>query len=330
VLQRLASAWLRVSPRRYSLAHSLALSWSFARTVSRRLSKEKVDVIFAPAASTEIACLTTRIPIIYLSDTTFGLLHDYYFWLSDLCRLSVWEGHRVERSAIARARALIYSTEWAARSAERDYGARRERIHVIPFGANLEVPADAGAPRERRGGAFPRMLFLGTDWRRKGGDIALDTLRALDRFGVKATLTVCGSAPPRDESHERLTVVPFLDMNVEGDRRRLTDHMRDSDLLLLPTRADCSPIVFSEANGFCLPVVSTDTGGVSGVVRDGENGLLLPLEAGGEEYAIRIRDLVETPGRYESICRASRRAFEERLNWDAWARRMKDVISSLT
>ena len=81
-------------------------------------------------------------------------------------------------------------------------------------------------------------------------------------------------------------MVPFLDMNVEKDRSRLTDLLMDSALLLVPTRADCSPIAFCEANGFGLPAVSTDTGGVSSLVRDGENGLLLPLTAGGESQTI--------------------------------------------
>jgi glycosyltransferase involved in cell wall biosynthesis len=316
----------RLSGRRYNVAHSLVLSARYARLIESRLRQQPYDVIFAAVASTEIARLRTRIPIVYLSDGTFALLHDYYPWLTNLSPLSVWEGHRIERAAIAKARVLLYSTEWAGRSAIQDYGAATERIHVIPYGANLTEPPTREEVGSRKVGAVIRLLFLGADWERKGGPIAVETLRALQKRNVRVELTVCGCTPPDASRIEGVRVIPFLDKRDEANSRQFRQLLLDSDLLLVPTRADCSPIVFCEASAYGLPVVSTDTGGVSGVVREGQNGLLLPLSAGGDEYAERIQALLRAEGRYEALARASRAAFEETLNWDAWGRQAARVL----
>jgi glycosyltransferase involved in cell wall biosynthesis len=325
-LQRADRALTRVARRRYNTVHSILLSLSVGRRLARRLAEARPDVIFASVASTEIATLATRVPIVYGSDGTFALLHDYYPWLSNLSRVSVWEGNWIERRAIARARAVVYSTQWAAASAVRDYHAAPGKIHVIPYGANVTDVPSRGEALARRRPRTVRMLFLGVDWERKGGGIALETLEALGRLGVPADLTVCGCAPPSGTAHPRLRVVPFLDKNVERDRKELARLLLESDLLLVPTRADCSPIVFCEASAFGLPVISTDTGGVSGVVRDGETGYLLPPSAGGADYAARIAALLQRDGEYEALVRSSRAAFEERLNWDAWAKGVGRVV----
>lgn len=317
---------LRWSGRRYDHTHSVALALASARIIGRKISRERLDVLVAPAASTEIAFLRTRVPIIYLSDATFSLLTNYYPAFSNLLALSAWEGNLIERRAIRRARALVYATSWAARSAVSDYGAPAEWTHVAPFGANLDDPPSREEALAPRTSAQYRLLFLGVNWERKGGRIALDTLRQLERRGIAAELVVCGCAPPADVQHQRMTVIPFLDKGSVEDRRRLRALFLTSHVFFLPTRAECSGVAFCEAHAYGLPVVTTDTGGVSEVVTHGENGILLPPEAGGEDYAQVISELRRAPGRLMRLGKAGRAGFEERLNWDAWGMTMRGVI----
>jgi len=54
---------------------------------------------------------------------------------------------------------------------------------------------------------------------------------------------------------------------------------------------------------------------------------LLPLEARGGGYAARIRDLFNSPGKYRAMRLASREQLEVRLNWEAWARCVSDVLA---
>jgi len=89
--------------------------------------------------------------------------------------------------------------------------------------------------------------------------------------------------------------------------------------LLLPTRADCSLLVACESNAYGVPAITTDTGGVSFVVRDGVNGYCLPYDAPGQAYAEKIAELFGDKERYHALVQSSRQRFEETLNWDRWA-----------
>jgi glycosyltransferase involved in cell wall biosynthesis len=129
-----------------------------------------------------------------------------------------------------------------------------------------------------------------------------------------------------------MTIIPFLDKDDSSQRRQFSSLLLNSDFLLVPTRSECFGVVFCEASAFGLPSISTDTGGVSGVVSEGENGHLLPLSAAGEDYARLIAEIHCDEKRCLELSMSSRRVFEERLNWDTWGKTvgslLKDVVNS--
>ena len=319
----------RVFRKGYDFTHSVLLARRYAQIIQRRLDAGAFDLIFAPSASTDVAYVRTRLPIVYLSGTTFRLMNGYYPYLSNLVAASVREGDMIEGRAIRKASLLLYPSDWAARSAQRDYGADASKIHVLPYGANLDEVAPRETVLARKASGECRLLFLGVEWNRKGGDIAFETLLALESQGVKAHLTVCGTKPPAGLSHERMKTIPFLDKRDALQRRELMDLFLESDFLLLPTRNECFGVVFCEASAFGLPIITTDTGGVPGAVRDGENGILLPESARGAQYAEVIRELHGDPRRYAELVRGGRDAFEDRLNWDAWGIATGRLISAM-
>jgi glycosyltransferase involved in cell wall biosynthesis len=302
-----------------------------ARDLARRLTPRLApgfDVIVTPAGITEIALLRTDIPIVYAHDATFDLLNDYYPRFTGLLASNVREGHLLERMAVSRAALLTYPSEWAARSAREVYGAPAERVHVISWGANLDgAPRRARATRPRPRDACS-LLFVGMDWERKGGPVALDALRALRRRGVNARLTVVGCRPPEVEGEAGVRVIPRLDKGGWWGRIRLARLYLDAHFLLLPTRADCTPVVLAEASAHGVPSLAADTGGLRGAVTEGENGYLLPPDADGEAYAALLEEIYRDPARHHALSCASRAAYEQRLNWDRWAGRMSALLDT--
>ena len=315
--------------RRFGYKHRISLSKIYARRFGAKLKSARYDVIVAPAASTEIAYLETDVPIVYLSDTTFANMLGYYARSSDLWPGSARQGDEIERRAIAGAALVFYPSRWAADSALRDYGAAASKVHVVPLGANLDqLPSGERVARRRQGGGC-RLLLIGVDWERKGGEIALGALVHLLAAGLDAELTVCGCAPPRGVSHPRMKIVPFIDKNDPAQYPRFEQLLWDADFLILPTRAECYGVVFCEAGAYGLPAVASDTGGVPGAVREGVNGFLLPLSASGSDYARVIASLVADPVRYRALSGSSRRLVETTLNWDAWALTVKPLLGEL-
>jgi glycosyltransferase involved in cell wall biosynthesis len=328
---KLVDAGYRLFRReRYMYFHSEPVAQRFGRVGERKLAEARrpFDILLA-CGSVDVAYLRTNLPIALILDATQKLVRDYYPAYSHLSARSSRELDSFERAAIQRAALLLFPSQWAARSAVADYQADPAKIHVAPFGADLDSPPPASIVETRQRTDRCRLLFLGTDWRRKGGDIAVETLVKLEEMGVEAELVVCGCVPPPQVTHPRLRVIPYLNKQDERQRKELEDLYLNSDFLLLPTRSDCTPMVFCEAAAFGLPAITSDTGGVTEIVRHGETGFALPLAARGDAYAAVIAETFANVRRYAELVRASRARYEERLNWEAWARAVTPFIQAL-
>jgi glycosyltransferase involved in cell wall biosynthesis len=305
----------------------IAESTKFASKIKKQLSQIPCDVIFAPVAKREISFIETNIPIVSLSDATFILFEKNYQINLDKEERE-WESKQ-ESIAISKASKLVYSSEWAANSAISDYQADAAKIEVIPFGANLDEPPLATEVLSQKHTSSCRLLFIGRDWSRKGGDIAFQTLTCLNERGVNAELVVVGTTPPPEIKHEKLRVIPYLNKNVPQQRKQLDELFLKSNFFIFPTRADCSPIVICEANAFGLPVFTTDVGGIPTIIKNGRNGYMLPLSASGEDYANLIVEKFSDKGVYDNLARSSREEYDTRLNWDKWAESLHQVIMSI-
>lgn len=334
-------SWLRHAPtaverlraalgRRRGLPQHSGLAATIAgRIADQRLSRlaPAADLIFSPAGSALIPGLRSRLPVVYSSDATARIMFGYYPQFSALSERAMATADDLERRTIARADLLLYPTRWAADSAIADYGADPEKIHILPYGANLvTIPEATGGPSLH---GPCRLLMVGVNWAIKGGDIAVETLRALRAQGVEAELVIAGCAPPAPVETPGLTITGFLDKNRPEDRDRLDALYRAAHFLVFPTRCECYGIVSCEAAAYGLPVIASRTGGVPEVVREHENGYTLPLEAGGDAYASRIAALWADPNRYAALRTTSRRAFDARLNWDVWGRNAASAMLSL-
>jgi glycosyltransferase involved in cell wall biosynthesis len=308
--------------RHISFDHNRLLSKRLSRVFDSRLAQASCDVIFAPNASVEIACLTTDLPIIYSTDLNWADIVDYYPGCSSMFGFARAAADRIEGGAIAKSAALIYPSAWAAKTAVEHYGANSSKVHCIPFGANFEeadIPPRAAALRHSLEKGIG-LLWVGVDWERKGGAIAHDCLLQLLRHGVDAHLTVCGCLPPQRYQHPKLAVIPFLSKNDPVQRRKLSQLFLGANFFLFPTMAEAFGIVLCEASAHGLPSLARDTGGVSGAITEGENGYLFPPDATGERYAEKILTVIQNPNTYHSLVQTSRKAYEDRLNWDAWGR----------
>ncbi|MEH2588332.1 glycosyltransferase family 4 protein [Bradyrhizobium sp. AZCC 1721] len=301
----------------------------YAADAARKISAVSPDIVFAPAGSTFAWSVPKGVPLVYASDATFRLVENYHPNYRNLSRAAREIAERLERDTIARADLVLYPSEWAAESAVRDYGADRARVHVIPWGANLEEAPDRASVFGRRKSGPCRLLFIGANWEEKGADIAIGALAELRDRGLEAELVICGCTPPGPVTQEGLTIIPYLDKNDREQRNRLDQLYRDADFFLLPTRADCYGIVFCEAAAHGVPSIAPATGGVPSAIRDGETGILLPPNATKGDYATVISETFANPDRLARLRQSSRGAFEARLNWQAWGRRVSDLIETL-
>ena len=308
---------------------SKRMLWS-SRIATRRLDMDLVnscDVLFAPMKSGVLVSLDTNVPAIYLADGTFHLMVDYYWF--DLSERDIREGELIEQKAMDNAAALVYPSRWAAESAVKDYGQPRDKITLAYFGPNLDV--DKIIPHKFTFDGHLDLLFVGVDWKRKGGSIAVEACKWLNDNGIDSTLHVVGikSLNPQIASLPFVENHGFLNKNKPEDYSKLMALYDQADCFLLPTLAECVGVSFCEANAYGVPCFTHDTGGVSDYVLDGENGYLLPLGSSGEDFGKKIKECLDN-NEMERLSTGAVRVAKERLTWDAWAARMSEVINRLT
>lgn len=306
----------------------LALA-SYRNQINRRLNGSAVDVIFAPS-SIPIAMLDGDAPVIYWTDAVWGCMVNYYGEFSRLSQTTRMSGHRQEQMAMERATFGIYSNEWAAEAA-RQYKVAPSKIRVIPFGPNLPVKHDSRDVRmfvKQRARDHCRLLFLGLDWVRKGGDLALEAAGLLNKAGLPTTLTITGCDPFGTKAKPAFVEnVGFISKRTGSGMRKLEHLLSTSHFLVLPTRAEMGAIVFCEASAHGLPSVTADTGGLASYVRNGVNGIRLPLAATAEDYAREILRMFRDQDFYEGLCLTSFEEFETRLNWRTSVRSLIQLMA---
>lgn len=315
----------RIFNRGFNRDHFLAKAFSASRKLQKHLKSSDADLIFAPTTISDIAFLKTSKPILYLNDATFHQLLNYYGGMSGFGWLSKKTTVLIEKIALQKSDALVFSSGWAAKHASEFYKIPSYKVNVIKFGSNSVAPKQI-ADKNYEGEIV--FLFLGVEWERKGGQIALDAVRILRQRNYPVKLQVVGCVPPVTDP-EVMNVIPFLNKNNPAEAQEIFHFLQNSHFMFMPTRADCTPISFCEAASYGLPVISTHTGGVAAVVESGETGILLPLQANAEKYADEIEILLRDPNQIEKYSLNARKKYEEELNWKVWSEKMKKVITKL-
>lgn len=312
----------KLTGKRFDYLHTLRLAKAYGAFFTKRIQQEKPDCIFAVAASTELAYLDTKLPVFYIADATFANMIDYYPFYTNLTKGSLQEGNAIQREALKKCTELFYPSEWAANSAVRDYGVPSERVHVLPFGANLHAASSTSKERSLAQKTV-KLLFVGVEWERKGGPLALETFQYLRQRGWNASLCIVGCTP--DVKQDGVTIIPFLDKSDPAQQQQLISLFAESDFFILPTKAECFGVVFCEASAVGTPSIAMSTGGVSGAIRNGINGILLAPDASAAQFGDRIMEVMSS-GNYIALRNSSREWYESTLNWNAWGDTVKQHV----
>jgi len=149
---------------------------------------------------------------------------------------------------------------------------------VIPNGVDLRR-YEGAVPVGRWQDGVPNILFVGRLEPRKGLLPLLKAFRQLRKGGHEARLLVVGSGPQEREARRyvmtrRLADVEFLGRVTDTEKVQL---FRTADVFVSPaTGQESFGIVLLEAMAAGAPIVCSDIHGYKGVVKRGEQALLVP------------------------------------------------------
>lgn len=140
-----------------------------------------------------------------------------------------------------------------------------------------ELPAPA--PIERPPGAAVDFLFVGRLEPVKGADVIVEAMLRVLEAGLDARLTLCGGGSLEAALRRRVEASGAGErITVAGSRpaAAIAALMGAADCLVIPSRMESIPIVFSEALQAGLPVLVTDVGDMGELAR--RHGLPPPVK----------------------------------------------------
>lgn len=302
-----------------------------AKQYAKSISVEKLngyDLIYAPCCGPYLCHLKGIVkPIIYMSDASPEALFDYYIY--NVPKYNRNQANEMERISLDKCAAIIYGSDWAKDCAVNFYNQDETKIHVIELGANLDDKDII--KKEYSYDGHLHLLFLGVDWKRKGGDIAVSACKYLNAHGIPSTLHIVGIRELNEDikSLPYVDYVGFLDKNNQMQYGKLVDMIKLCHCLLLPTIAECAGVVFGETSAYGLPSFTHHTGGTTNYVLNGKNGYGLPLGSTGEDFGKIIKRSLEN-GELEKMSKTCIEVYKEHLNWNVWGKKMNKIINEVT
>ena len=215
-------------------------------------------------------------------------------------------------------------------------GKYRDKIVVIPNGIKIdEFDIDYSKEECRKKLGLPLdgkiLLFLGTLSPHKGPDILLRAMPKILKSIPDVKLVFVGSGEIRKKL-ERMCKKIGIEKNVKftgfvGDILKKALYYKSADVFVLPSFLEIFGIVNLEAMACSVPIVASKVGGIPDVVKDGENGLLVPPKD-SEALADAIIYLLENEDIREKMGKNGRTKVEN-YSWDKMAEETEKIYEEV-
>lgn len=208
---------------------------------------------------------------------------------------------------------------------ERGIG-RADQYRTIPYGIDLTAFEDV-SPATDLPGDGTRVLMVSRLAEGKGFHVLFDAVERIDREDF--SVLIAGDGPLRSELEDRIAERGMADrVHLLGYRNDIPRVMEASELLVLPSFREGTPLVIIEAMASGLPVVATDVAGIPEQVADGESGYLVP-PGDPDSLAEQIERLLHDPKTREAFGQAGRER-SSRFTTDRMVNQYNEVYKEAT
>jgi glycosyltransferase involved in cell wall biosynthesis len=187
----------------------------------------------------------------------------------------------LERLAYQSADKVFVYTPYMAEDLVEFYNVSRDKVSSIGMGINVALPP----PVQDWSHSF-RILFIGIDYERKGGALAVEAFQLVRERHPNATLTIVGSSP-----NIELPGVKILGkISLEDVEKELVR----ADVFLMPSFQEPSGVAFLEAIAYGLVVVAVRLNSLVGHLHENTTCLFANSHDAGE-IATQINTAFEKP-----------------------------------
>jgi glycosyltransferase involved in cell wall biosynthesis len=262
--------WLWAQVPFFLLAEFLA-----ARSIVRR---ENIDVIHAHWLVPQgvVGALLSKVTGVPVVVTAHG---------ADVYGANGGIKNKLKRWALRRTKRVTAVSQDLANAIDRLMG-EDTAVEVISMGVDTDrfKPATEASALRPQLGDGPIILFVGRLAEKKGVRYLLDAMPAILTEAPDATLVIVGDGPLRPELEEQARTLQITNsVRFEGAKRpdELPAYYTAADVFAGPSiiaeggDTESFGLVFAEAMASGCPVVASNVGGISDLVKDNDTGLLV-------------------------------------------------------
>lgn len=200
-----------------------------------------------------------------------------------------------------------------------------ERAHYLPTFAPLERAEPVSRASLDTPEDAPLFLALGRLHEKKAFDILIRALAGIPH----AHLWIAGEGPLRGSLE---ALIAELDLggrvHMLGWRQDRGALLAAADVCVMPSRYEPFGTVMIEAWGYGTPLIAAAARGPSGLIRDGEDGLLVPIDD-VPALARAMNRMIAEPALAARLAETGRKAFERRFTESVVVRAYRDFYQRI-
>ena len=188
----------------------------------------------------------------------------------------------------------------------------------------------ASAASNRSYDKVERLLFAGTWIKRKGTpDVISAFIDLAERYPI-LQLTILGAGAHKSEILQDFPekLHPRINIRNADDEQATAAEFAGADIYLLPSLFEGTPLTLMEAMMSGLPIVTTAACGMLDTIRDGENGILVPIRS-KESIIEAVSSLIEEQGLRERLGRTAQADALRQFTWEKVAAPVREVYERL-
>lgn len=192
--------------------------------------------------------------------------------------------------------AVIANSKAGAECAAMNMGLRCNRVHVVHNGIHLSPElADIASRRPERAADTHRVLFLGRLVEHKNVPCLLRGFARVAAERKNVVLDIVGDGPARAALEREAAACGLAQRAVfHGEQDAVLPFLAQADMLVCTSYREGLSNAIMEAMCAGLPVIASNVGGNSELVRHGETGLLFPSDD-DESLAAAMIELLDSP-----------------------------------
>ena len=239
-------------------------------------------------------------------------------WLPDDFSQYRQQWYELEKNFFKSTTYIFTYSQWVKKTLIEYYQISPQKIS--PVGSALKIAEDYSIDWSHRL-TKKNIVFVSTDFKRKGGDILINVFDEIFKHIPDVKLIMVGKIPNEIQKLNK----PWLDKRGVVNKQELIEIYKFSRIMIHPAIYDPFPSVILEAANFEIPCVASDICGIPEMINNQETGFLIK-DRNPKDFIERIIYMLQNNNVNETMGKKAKHYVNQKFHPSAVVENMKKII----